>query len=121
MIRERTTATKIFLGGLSQLSLENEISTILSPHATILAISLKRRKNRPNGKCLGHGILETNNEGAQALLRIKHFEYRGRKVTMTPYLEGDQLSAFQSDFSSRRVFLIDFPHPENQGGDHPNE
>lgn len=97
------------MGGLPHNSKEGDIYVILSRFAAIEKITLKRRKNRPGGKCLGHGILVTNAEGASSLLALKHFEYQDRKVTMTPYLEGDQLDSYQSNFSQRRIFLIDFP------------
>ena len=36
---------------------------------------------------------------------------------MTPYLEGDELDKYQSNFSDRRIFVISFPNIANFGTD----
>jgi len=64
----KTSTHKIFLGGLPQVCNEEDIFDILSKFAKIDMLSLKRRKNRPSGKCLGHGMLFTNEEGSKSLL-----------------------------------------------------
>jgi RNA recognition motif-containing protein len=51
---------EIFLGGLDQHSKEEEIYSILSQHAQILRIELKRRKKNKKSKCLGYGKLTTD-------------------------------------------------------------
>lgn len=84
--------TKLFLGGIPHEADEAEISKILSRVARIISIKLKRRKDNPNGKCLGHGVIETTREGSKKLLALRKFYYGERQLVMTPFLEGDALS-----------------------------
>ena len=102
-------AVKLFIGGLPKDSSEPELYKILTQHAAILNIELKRRKNKRTNKCLGHGIITTDLHGSQLLLGLKHFEYKGRTVAVSPYLTGDDLRAHQSNFGTRRLFVRGVP------------
>lgn len=117
MYNTPTANEKLFLGGLHQSSKDNEVFKILSSFGVkILKVSLKRRKRHKSGKCLGYGVIETNKQDAVKLLEVKHFDYYGRKVTITPFLKGDKLDQHHIGFSKRRIFLIDYPDIKNSQG-----
>lgn len=98
---------KIFLGGLPSNSKVEEISALLSSYAEILKIDFKHRTNKT--KCLGHGILSTPEKGAKVLLKLGSFDYKGRTISLTPHLEGEELVKFREELTKRRFFIKNLP------------
>ena len=103
-------AIKLFIGGLPKDSSEAEIYEILQRYAAIYNIELKRRKNKGNQKCLGHGILTTDLQGSKTLVERKYFIYKERTIVVSPYFTGEDLKAYQETFSLRRLFVRGVPY-----------
>lgn len=101
--------TEVFIGGLPNNTADEDLLELLSKHAEIAELKVKRRNNKKNKKCLGYAIARVKQDQAQNLIQLRYVTYNNRRISLTKNLQGKELEEFQRRFAKRRLFIKDLP------------
>lgn len=100
---------EVFIGGLPNDTVDADLLNLLSKHAKIVELNVKRRNNKKNKKCLGYAISKIEEKEAQNLIQLRYITYNNRRISLTKNLKGKELEEFQKRFAKRRLFIKDLP------------
>ena len=98
---------KIFIGGLHKKTDPEDLTRFLADYATIVSLELNRK--REGGNCIGYGSAVTTQKGYRTLTSLRTLIYRGRKITLAPFMRGESLEQHLQSKNSKRIFLTQIP------------
>ena len=105
--RNTEASNKVFIGGLPKKTTRKALKKFLSKHAKITSLYLKLKYE--GGDCLGYGWVTTTSEGYRLLTALKTLRFKKRKITLTPFLQGENLNKHLESKNSKRIFVTQIP------------
>jgi len=101
---------KIFIGGFDRKACELKIKQFFSKLGPIYHFELKKKKSKSkNAYSLGYAILTTDLPTFNRLIGGKQLLFEGRKIECKPFLQGDELTQFNTQFNKRRIYVEGLP------------
>jgi len=112
MHQGRVNMKKLFVGGLPKKIKETQLVKFLSQFGDVSRVFLKKKKYGHG--CLGYGRILCDSITCSFFLSNQNeINFKGKKLTFKPFLEGNQLQNHLEDFNSKRIFIKNLPNDIN--------
>lgn len=98
---------KIFIGGLSKKTNEQNLLIHLEKYGEVISLNLKKKKSSED--CVGYGHATVQKDTYFLLINKGCSIFRGQKITFGPYLDGNNLKSHLEKLNSKRIFVRDIP------------